>query len=264
MTQRGTFFVSDSDICPIKAFKLYKFKLHPDVDYLWQRPKAKLIDVNKEWYDAAPIGRDPLNSAMKTIGHNAKLSVIYTNHCIRATVVTNLNEEGFEARDIMATTGHKSEASIRSYAKKCPLKKRRLMADALASKFEEKPEKKTKGIPTSTVTSKNCDKNQAVSSDKLDDTDQSLINFELFPDFEDADLVKVLTQIENENKDLVPQQEKNVQLQAIGKLPNDDKQRNQAKTINYSAVANISNRNPMMPNMYFPNSNVTINYNFNK
>ena len=88
-------------------------KLNKNVDYLWQRPKIKFDPLtDSEWYDAAPVRRDPLNWHMKTLSTKAKLSQIYTNNCIRATVVTNLDEKGFEAHDIMATMGHKSEYSI--------------------------------------------------------------------------------------------------------------------------------------------------------
>ena len=58
---------------------------------------------------------------------------MYTNHCIQATVITKLGEKGFEAHDIMSTTGHECESSIRSYATKCPPKKRRNISNALAS-----------------------------------------------------------------------------------------------------------------------------------
>ena len=110
------FFILESDIYPVKAFKLYRNKLNPGADIFWQQPKVKLLDLNKEWYDASAVGGDPLNLTMKEISKNAELSMMYTNHCILATVVTNLNE----ARDIMARTGHRSESGIRSYAKKCP------------------------------------------------------------------------------------------------------------------------------------------------
>ena len=75
-------YILESDICPVKAFKLYRNKLNPGADILWQRPKVKLLDLNKEWYDASPVGRDPLNSTMKEISKNAELSMTYTNHCI--------------------------------------------------------------------------------------------------------------------------------------------------------------------------------------
>ena len=46
-----------------------------------------------------------------------ELSKIYTNHSIRATAVTILDKCGYEARHIMADSGHKSKSSIRSYCK---------------------------------------------------------------------------------------------------------------------------------------------------
>ena len=240
----------------MKAFKLYLSKLNETVDILWQRPKTKLHNLDGHWFDAAPIGRDPLNSTMKEISKSAKLSMIYTNHCIRASVVTNLNEMGYEARDIMATTGHKSEASIRSYAKKIPSKKRCAVSDSLASKIVDINKKKQKKEGQETVTSPHQN-----AADKRDVQDETLDSYEIFPDFEDADLVQVLTQIEKENEQVeVPKEEntnKNVAIQ----------QQKSPKTINYSSMlTNISNVNrmPHLPQMYFPNSNVTINYNFAK
>lgn len=45
------------------------------------------------------------------------LSTLYTNHCIRATCITNLDQRGIEARHIMSVSGHKSETSIKSYSR---------------------------------------------------------------------------------------------------------------------------------------------------
>ena len=74
---------------------------------------------------------------MKTLSERAKLSRMYTNHCIQASVVTKLDTEGFEARHIMAVSSHKSEQSIKSYAAKCPENKRKEMFDALAQPFQD-------------------------------------------------------------------------------------------------------------------------------
>ena len=54
---------------------------------------------------------------MKNISREANLSKEYTNHCIRATSVTVLDDSGFEARHIMSLSGHRSESSIRSYSR---------------------------------------------------------------------------------------------------------------------------------------------------
>lgn len=54
---------------------------------------------------------------MPDISEQAKLSFRYTNHSVRATAITDLDDAGIEARHMRAS-GHKSEASIRSYAKR--------------------------------------------------------------------------------------------------------------------------------------------------
>ena len=216
----------------MKAFKLYLQKLNKTADILWQRPKHKIIDYDGEWYDAAPVGRDPLNSTMKEISKNAKLSMIYMNHCIRASVVTNLNDSGFEAHDIMATTGHKSESSIRSYAKKVPIKRRREVSYTLASKIIENNSKVAKKDAPATVTAP-----QKEQESNPINSYAELATFELFPEFEDQDLVDVLTQIEKENEQLetlVDKQNQNKVQLDTPKMP---------KTINFAAMTNISNIN---------------------
>ena len=46
---------------------------------------------------------------MSSISKELKLSQKYTNHCIRATAVSLLDESNFEARHIMRVSGHKFE-----------------------------------------------------------------------------------------------------------------------------------------------------------
>ena len=52
---------------------------------------------------------------MKTISEEARLSNIYTNHCVRATAITLWSNAGISNRHIMAISGHRSEQSLVSY-----------------------------------------------------------------------------------------------------------------------------------------------------
>ena len=101
---------------PVKAFELYLSKLNPSLDSLWQRPKAfdNFNESDSVWYCNAPLGKNTLGSLMKTISVEYKLSKVYTNHCIRSTAVSVLDNNNFQARQIMLVSGHKSETSIRS------------------------------------------------------------------------------------------------------------------------------------------------------
>ena len=177
---------------------------------------------------------------MKILSDEADLSEIYTNHCIHATVVINLDKKGFQAKDIMATIGHRSETNIKSYSSKCPVNKCREMSDALAEPLITSAPKKQKIQE---------EKNITEGAAKPD------INENQFPveeiDLPDDTLLDILTLIENENK--------------IVECPNNQQEApKQNSVVNVSNVANIANvnRRPLMPTMYFPNSNVTINCHF--
>ena len=85
---------------------------------------------------------------MKTLSIDTQLSKIYTNHCIRHSVVEKLDENNFEARHIMAQTGHKLESSIRAYTTQCPTKKKCEMSKYLASNLENLPAKVPRNLMT--------------------------------------------------------------------------------------------------------------------
>jgi integrase len=102
----------DNPLCPYTSFVSYIDKLHQDFDVLWQRPnKGKELK-----YDKMALGKNTLGNKMKNLSKQAGLSKVYTNHCLRATSITELDRSGFEARHIMSISGHQSESSIRSYS----------------------------------------------------------------------------------------------------------------------------------------------------
>jgi hypothetical protein len=117
--------------CPVTHFKNYLSKLHPECNALYQRPK-KVFDQNgTSWYDNSPVGVNTLSNLMKQISKVGGLSREYTNHCLRKTCVTALDEAGYEAKDIMAMTGHKHVSSLEPYLSITSMSKKKSMSEAI-------------------------------------------------------------------------------------------------------------------------------------
>ena len=55
---------------------------------------------------------------MSYMSEKYDLSKRYTNHCVRVTSLQILDNDQFLGRRIIGVSGHKSEASIKSYARK--------------------------------------------------------------------------------------------------------------------------------------------------
>ena len=251
-------YIVEPNSCPVQLFKLYLSKLNKQNDRLWQRPGSGYVNYNDdEWFESRPVGHDMLERFMKlSLTKNVKLDGSYTNHSIRATVISTLDKDGFEARHIAALSSHKNEATIKEYSVKCPETKKREMFASLTNALT--PQNKKQKLPTKPAeTAPNPNNN-----DSQDTDDKNVIpTFDIQPlssfDTIDDDL---LLQIVRETE----QTEQLNQLQTTDKahvVPAGQNVTNNTQVINQT-IPNFP-RLPM-PAMYFPNSNVTINYNFNK
>ena len=119
-------------MCPVLAFKKYIDKLHPDQERMWQRPLDSVAEDDPVWFCNMPSGKDIVGGLMGKISDAANLSLHYTNHCIRTTAICALDNAGYDARHIMQISGHKCEASIRSYAHFLPSATSRKISGTLA------------------------------------------------------------------------------------------------------------------------------------
>ena len=81
------------------------------------------------------------------------------------------------------------------------------MSDSLASKIVDINCKKLKNSSDNQIKMPKKDQQEELN-DKRHNTVPNMQVFEIFPDFEDDDLVQVLTQIEKENEQLNEPQEK--------------------------------------------------------
>ena len=97
-------------------------------------PKTKehFKETDEVWYSKIPVGKNILGTLMTRISKELELSQTYTNHCIRTTAVSLLDECNFEARHIMRVSGHKSECSIRSYSRRLSEVKQKQISETLS------------------------------------------------------------------------------------------------------------------------------------
>ena len=239
-------------------FNLYTSKLNKKCDRLWQRPRQGYVHYNdEEWFEARPVGHDPIERFMKFLSKNAKLAgENYTNHSIRATVIGTLDSKGFEARHITAISSHKNETTIKTYAKKCPEQKKRQMYDALNETLVPKRRK----LPCSTVSkpSENTSDKQALPTIDIQEVQKLTSpsntnnnnNENLPPEFE----LKLFE--DDETDDFL--------MEYLRSNPIDPTTTAPINTSTTTTMASKTNSIPIMPKMLFQNSNVTINYNFHK
>ena len=101
----------------MKCLQTYFSKIPTDCNFSFPLP-VKRFQESELWYcSKRSLGKNAIGKMMKDIIEKAKLQRLYTNHCARVTVVSNLRDAGFEAQDIAAVTGHKRTASVERYVR---------------------------------------------------------------------------------------------------------------------------------------------------
>jgi len=122
----GMYELPDKSKCPVHALKIYLEKLPGD--NLFPKPSKD------SWYSPNQVqGKHTLHNFMKKISTNAQLSQTYNNHCVRATVVTELHNKGYAVEHIQAVTGHKRPESVYRYLKSISSEKKRKISNAITT-----------------------------------------------------------------------------------------------------------------------------------
>ena len=103
------------DDSQVKALHRLVDRLHPKLDRLFQRVLPGCRRKEGPWFAQAALGHNTLSDMMPLLSTRANLSMRYTNHCVRASVVTDLKDAGFSNHEVCAVTGHKNESSVQSY-----------------------------------------------------------------------------------------------------------------------------------------------------
>ena len=125
-------FSNGKSTCPVRYFKKLLAVLNPKQNALFQKPKRNFMSGDQIWFENSPIGVNKIGSMMKEISKDAKLSRVYSNHCVRSTTVTVLDAAGIPIHRIMQTSGHRNESSVKFYCDRQTLEKEKESSNILA------------------------------------------------------------------------------------------------------------------------------------
>ena len=133
-------FSTGKSTCPVRYFKKFLAVLHPKQVALFQKHRRNFTSGDQIWFENCSIGVNKIGALMmKEISTDAKLSQVYSNHCVRSTRVTVLEATGIPIHRIMQTSGHRNESSVKSYCDRQTLEKEKESSNILASFGSELP-----------------------------------------------------------------------------------------------------------------------------
>lgn len=244
--------IKGSDRCPVRSFVKYIRRLNPNCNKLFQQPKLTAKDGIH--YDNIPLGHNKLGIYMNEISKAANLSREYTNHSCRATTVHILDEAQIPSRHIMSVTGHKSEASLKTYSGKTCEKTKKMMSDTLSEKTLCKTSKITKPATLSSNIDFLCLSQTSVTVETEAISTTSFGSFNLQP-LSDS-------QTQNLINDIIPEMAADDDDDGMDDLLKSlEVPRCIPKQSNSVNAASINQK--AMPVPVFNNcSNITVNYNF--
>lgn len=125
---------TDDPNCPVKTLETFLAHCDPTAPSLFCRPlRMPSSDI---YYTCKPISKRMFVDFMGKICNNSGCSRVYTAHSLRATSIQMLSDAGVELRHIMLMSGHRNEASVRSYSRDCSEMQKRNMSDTLAGKYD--------------------------------------------------------------------------------------------------------------------------------
>lgn len=105
---------------PVKMLKTFLNKTDTAATRLFNQCIKEAIHSPQQqsvWYSAKSLGVSTFRNFLPGICKQSGCSKRYTSHCLRATAIQAMSDEGFKTRQIMYMSGHRNEASIRSYNK---------------------------------------------------------------------------------------------------------------------------------------------------
>ena len=155
----GRMYETGRPSCPFNSFMIYISHLNPKQPAFWQRPKESGAPGGI-WYDNVPLGAKNLGTMLSNMSVKYQLSQRYTNHSVRVTSLQALEDANVEGRHIIRISGHKSEESIKCYARKLSAARKRSISAVLSNAVDFNKENL---VPTNTQVNNTNDINSSSS-----------------------------------------------------------------------------------------------------
>lgn len=144
-------YATGTSSCPVKMLKLLLAKTDKNATHLFNQYRKNAITSpysNEIWFTDKPLAKRTFANFLADICKSASVTKSYTPHCLRATAIQFLNDEGFEARHIMFMTSHKSESSLRSYNRNVSTTQKKSLSSSLSAIALPKSETVSRSPPT--------------------------------------------------------------------------------------------------------------------
>ncbi len=135
---------TESETDGYRALSLYISKLNLKCEALFQQPRRDWKEsaiTHDLWYENRPFGVNPLGNMIKEISTAAKLSKVYTNHCVWTTAITLWSKAGFSDRHICHISGHRNPNSLQHYNSRPSSTQLRKCSDVLSSDLQDGDQK---------------------------------------------------------------------------------------------------------------------------
>ena len=122
----------EGDRCPVTSAKWLILKTDPDATSLFNHINKDPLSTKSPqdlhlWYTNKSVKSYQISDFLA----DAPCSVICTAHCLRARAIQAMSDAAFEIGHIMYMSGHRNEASVRSYSRDCSTIQKKSMSRTL-------------------------------------------------------------------------------------------------------------------------------------
>ncbi|KAK3106038.1 hypothetical protein FSP39_011471 [Pinctada imbricata] len=163
-------YSSGDESCPVKSLRELMSRTEEGAISLFNHCVKQALKTPKsmdKWFTTTPVKPYQFSTFMKDISKNAGCSKYYTAHCLRATSIQALSDAGHELRHIMLLTGHRNEASIRSYSRDCSDDQKRSLSNTLSKITSGSTTRSESEVPLPTISQTATSSTAASTSDQL-------------------------------------------------------------------------------------------------